>query len=54
MTGFFVRTSDGRTVEIENLSEEELNIFLKNLNRAQAKKWLVGLINWIKTNVKEL
>lgn len=58
MTGFRVRfqDSDGkwRSVEIESLTDEELNAWALSLEGIHAKHWLVLMIRWIRENAKEI
>lgn len=57
MTGFYVRLPDGqgkwRSVEIEQLADQELANWILSLNEKESKMWVISLVRWIRENVKE-
>ena len=60
MTGYFVRvlriaTGEMETLEIEQLTDDELVVFFANLDRhvqSESRGWAIALAKWIRDNVK--
>lgn len=56
MTGFFVRAQhegQWQSVEIEALTDEELQAFLAGRSASELARWVVGLAGWIRDHVQE-
>lgn len=56
MTGYFIRTTiNGKptNIEIEKLTDQQLNEFVSKMDSYEAKRWLTALVIWIRDNVKE-
>jgi hypothetical protein len=56
MTGFFVRVERDEhweSVEIDQLSDAEVQRFLAGRTEAELVRWIVGLVGWIRDHVQE-
>jgi hypothetical protein len=55
MTRIFVRVERGghwETVEIDQLSDDEVRAFLAGRTEAELVRWVVGLVGWIREHVE--
>lgn len=52
MTGYYIRFG-GKTRDIAELTDEELEEFVLGLDVDLARRWLIAMVKWIRDNVKE-
>ncbi len=53
MTGYYVRTINGDSIEIENLTPEQFDELIKN-QPDKGWAWAKALAEWIKQNVSSV
>ena len=48
-----VRTKDGNSVDVDQLTDAELDALFEKMDAARLRAWLLVIVKWVRNNVGE-